>query len=166
MGLFSSKKKKHDDYQAYLNYEQEGNDRLNHQPSSNNQVDCFDRSIYSEDSELYHEFVNRAEAMDDSQPYPNYYEEVTSQFDSQNDFDMTNEMDAEGDGVYKAFNEQSVDKDQASSLEDYHHQSMGEDISSIRKRAKYSAKIDRFLNNGIIIVGVLLVLVLLIAFLA
>lgn len=34
------------------------------------------------------------------------------------------------------------------------------------QRAKYNAKIDRFLNNGILIVGVLLVLVLLIAFLA
>ena len=33
------------------------------------------------------------------------------------------------------------------------------------RRAKYSAKIDRFLTNGIIVVGVLLVIVLLIAFL-
>lgn len=33
------------------------------------------------------------------------------------------------------------------------------------KRAKYHAKIDRFLTNGIIIVGILLVAVLLIAFL-
>ncbi|WP_124057558.1 hypothetical protein [Vaginisenegalia massiliensis] len=34
-----------------------------------------------------------------------------------------------------------------------------------KKRAKYSAKVDRFLNSGIIIVGVLLLAVLLIAFL-
>ena len=33
------------------------------------------------------------------------------------------------------------------------------------KRSKYSAKIDRFLNNGMIIVAVLLLAVLLIAFL-
>lgn len=33
------------------------------------------------------------------------------------------------------------------------------------RRAKYSAKVDRFLTNGIIVVGVLLVIVLLIAFL-
>lgn len=33
------------------------------------------------------------------------------------------------------------------------------------KRARYNAKIDRFLNNGIIITGVLLILVLIIAFL-
>lgn len=33
------------------------------------------------------------------------------------------------------------------------------------RRAKYSAKLDRFLTNGIIVVGVLLIVVLLIAFL-
>lgn len=33
------------------------------------------------------------------------------------------------------------------------------------RRAKYSAKVDRFLTNGIIVVGVLLIAVLLIAFL-
>lgn len=38
------------------------------------------------------------------------------------------------------------------------------DQTSIR-RAKYSAKVDRFLTNGIIVVGVLLIAVLLIAFL-
>ena len=35
-----------------------------------------------------------------------------------------------------------------------------------QRRAKYSAKIDHFLNNGILITGALLILVLLIAFLA
>ena len=37
---------------------------------------------------------------------------------------------------------------------------------SYQRRAKYSAKIDHFLNNGILITGALLILVLLIAFLA
>lgn len=37
---------------------------------------------------------------------------------------------------------------------------------TVGQRAKYNAKIDRFLNNGILIVGVLLIMVLLIAFLA
>ncbi|UPQ85322.1 hypothetical protein M0R79_06615 [Ignavigranum ruoffiae] len=39
------------------------------------------------------------------------------------------------------------------------------DSQQMEHRAKYSAKIDRFLNNGIIIVGILLLAVLLIAFL-
>lgn len=37
--------------------------------------------------------------------------------------------------------------------------------NAIPRRAKYNARIDRFLNNGIIIVGVLLIIVLVIAFL-
>ena len=39
------------------------------------------------------------------------------------------------------------------------------DLEPVHQRAKYSAKIDRFLNNGIMIVGVLLIAVILIAFL-
>lgn len=42
---------------------------------------------------------------------------------------------------------------------------MDETLPLTGKRAKYSAKMDKFLNSGIIIVGVLLVAVLLIAFL-
>ncbi|MGX7349322.1 hypothetical protein [Dolosicoccus paucivorans] len=40
-----------------------------------------------------------------------------------------------------------------------------EELVERRYRAKYSAKVDRFLNHGIIIVGVLLLAVLLIVFL-
>ncbi len=39
------------------------------------------------------------------------------------------------------------------------------DQTPIQRRAKYHARMDRFLTNGIIIVGVLLICVLLIAFL-
>lgn len=40
-----------------------------------------------------------------------------------------------------------------------------EQNSQLQRRSKYNARIDRFLNNGIIIVGVLLIIVLVIAFL-
>ncbi|MCW6660253.1 hypothetical protein NHG25_07145 [Aerococcaceae bacterium NML191292] len=40
-----------------------------------------------------------------------------------------------------------------------------EQVEVVGQRAKYSAKLDRFLNNGMIITGVLLLVVLAIAFL-
>ncbi|MCR8969147.1 hypothetical protein [Facklamia sp. 7083-14-GEN3] len=166
MGLFSRKKKKHDDYQDYLNYEQEEKNRLRHQSSSFEQENSSDQSIYQENKTLYREFINRAEAIDDSQAFPNYSEEASSQLDSQNEFDINNELSIEEDGAYNAFNNQFDYPDQGNSIKDYQYQALDEGNTPIRKRAKYSAKMDRFLNNGIIIVGFLLVLVLLIAFLA
>lgn len=53
--------------------------------------------------------------------------------------------------------------DLASAIEEGHNRSRNQD--PIGHRAKYSAKMDKFLNSGIIIVGVLLLAVLLIAFL-
>ncbi|HFI0463779.1 TPA: hypothetical protein ACGO1T_001803 [Streptococcus suis] len=60
----------------------------------------------------------------------------------------------------------SVENDQddlATAIEEEHNRSRNQD--PIGHRAKYSAKMDKFLNSGIIIVGVLLLAVLLIAFL-
>ena len=56
------------------------------------------------------------------------------------------------------------DQDDLATIEIEAH-SVSRNQDSIGHRAKYSAKMDKFLNSGIIIVGVLLLAVLLIAFL-
>lgn len=69
------------------------------------------------------------------------------------DFDdqMIESLDSENQVIYEA-------PDQQEAYQDYPEEAIG-------RRAKYSAKLDKFLNNGIIIVGILLLMVLLIAFL-
>lgn len=67
---------------------------------------------------------------------------------------------------YNEYDDYPVDYD--SSFEPETFQPATEDKEELverRYRAKYSAKVDRFLNHGIIIVGVLLLAVLLIVFL-
>lgn len=58
-----------------------------------------------------------------------------------------------------------------SNTEDYHHNEWVDESEAMpssdhsMKRSVYNVKIDRFLTNGIIVVGVLLICVLLVAFL-
>ncbi|WP_282920206.1 hypothetical protein [Ignavigranum ruoffiae] len=69
-------------------------------------------------------------------------------------------QESEADDAFNETNQELWPEGSASPsrLDKYDSQQMGH-------RAKYSAKIDRFLNNGIIIFGILLLAVLLIAFL-
>lgn len=99
-------------------------------------------SSWTDDDES---IANLSEDELDSSPYDGdwYYQEDTS--------------DAIG-----SYGENDHD-DLATAIEEGHNRSRNQD--PIGHRAKYSAKMDKFLNSGIIIVGVLLLAVLLIAFL-
>lgn len=72
----------------------------------------------------------------------------------------------EQDDQYQVYYQEEGYEPIASSNNTHYSDELAQDNSEIRgKRAKYHAKIDQFLTNGIIIVGVLLLAVLLIAFL-
>lgn len=70
------------------------------------------------------------------------------------------------DDQYQVYYQEEGYEPMSSSTNTHYSDKLAQDNSEIRgKRAKYHAKIDQFLTNGIIIVGVLLLAVLLIAFL-
>lgn len=70
------------------------------------------------------------------------------------------------DDHYQVYYQEEGYEPIASSTNTYYSDELAQDNPEVRgKRAKYHAKIDQFLTNGIIIVGVLLLAVLLIAFL-
>lgn len=70
------------------------------------------------------------------------------------------------DDQYQVYYQEEGYEPMAPSTNTRYSDELAQDNSEIRgKRAKYHAKIDQFLTNGIIIVGVLLLAVLLIAFL-
>lgn len=70
------------------------------------------------------------------------------------------------DDQYQVYYQEEGYEPIASSTNTHYSDELAQDNPEVRgKRAKYHAKIDQFLTNGIIIVGVLLLAVLLIAFL-
>ncbi|MGX7109305.1 hypothetical protein [Facklamia miroungae] len=166
MGLFKRKKKKQADYQEYLNYEQEEGGKLEEDFSTANFDDSINRLPFEEDNDLYHEFMARTGNETDAQDFSSLTEENQTQLFNGQYFDPNVSKVQEVDGYDHSLSNQEMDQNHMPQIDLGVENLTDEDSSKIKKRAKYSAKIDRFLNNGILIVGVLLILVLLIAFLA
>lgn len=101
----------------------------------------------------------------ESEIYPNLDSSYLSHGEDYDSFDSS------GDDSLDSWSQTYIETDQDNHYpleeelygDDYPYQADMEE--SLGRRAKYSAKLDKFLNNGIIIVGILLVMVLLIAFL-
>ena len=102
----------------------------------------------------YHEMANELEE---------YREEVTESYDTPNTFYNNETLPEEGYPSRQAYlqNKRSSEFENTVIPEGFE---IDQESGKLR-RAKYSAKVDRFLTNGIIVVGVLLIAVLLIAFL-
>ncbi|MBG9979654.1 hypothetical protein HZY91_02020 [Facklamia sp. DSM 111018] len=137
MKLFKSRRKKRQDqYQEYVNYQENNEEEV----ASNLFESEVEDTIDSESSDSFegYEQEDRREAYWEEDHYGTAYLQQESHVDEIDD---------------------SILADPASIEQEASEQAP-------QRRAKYSAKIDHFLNNGIIIVGALLVMVLLIAFLA
>ena len=108
------------------------------------------------EEDYMHDYQGEDYQMDDFnqyEPYPdNSYPDMTDDYDYPQNLDSPNY-----DPEYTYFDEEIGQLDNAHSMEEYDE--------TLGRRAKYSAKVDNFLNNGIIISGILLLAVLLIAFL-
>lgn len=141
MRLFKKRRKKRQDqYQEYVNY-QETNPE---EEASNLLEPTAEEALHSEADPSFERYEQE------------YRREVGSEVNWDNDPYGTAYLhqENEGDEMRDPILEDSISDEQEDS------------DPSPQRRAKYSAKIDHFLNNGIIIVGALLVMVLLIAFLA
>lgn len=102
----------------------------------------------------YHEMANELEE---------YREEVTESYDTPNTFYNNETLPEEGYPSRQAYLQaQKAYEAEVKSIQEVYEDD--NEQGNVR-RAKYSAKVDRFLTNGIIVVGVLLIAVLLIAFL-
>lgn len=95
-----------------------------------------------------HQYLDNLERDDAMRTTPNpiYEDSQTEEFPSRQAYLQSQQLQKPERNMFQAASEDSTEQGQI-------------------RRAKYSAKVDRFLTNGIIVVGVLLVIVLLIAFL-
>ena len=159
MGFFRRKKKR-DAYQEYLEYQ--GQEDL-----KDPMMDRLDEEgpVY-QDSKIV-EFPSARSSYSIDVDYSDGYQmDDQTEWGYAGDQDELDEMtNIQGMGdIEPYFGSEEIYSDSPYQTAYYPHTE--EAYQSSGRRARYSARIDRFLNNGIIIVGVLLLLVMLIAFLA
>lgn len=129
------KRSKNNDYQDYVDYNNE-DDLI--EETREFPVDPRSDWEFNQEQESQQDY---GQIYDQADSYPLYEEEV-----AQNNFDQEDSIE-ETEEYSLSSRSNSLDK-----------------ATSGPMRAKYNAKMDRFLNNGIIITGVLLIIVLVIAF--
>lgn len=146
--------------------------------TSRNQSDDYDYDYFNEEESSNH-------GHDDFEQTQNYEQDLFNReafeeqheggFPSRKDYhghheyDDIEKIDEENDYYDEVYNPESYVEVEggdiySEELEEVYADDALDDASTYR-RSKYSAKMDRFLNNGIIITGILLIMVLLIAFL-
>ncbi|UUX34018.1 hypothetical protein [Fundicoccus culcitae] len=113
------------------------------------------------------QFDEKAGHYPSRRDYHGHYEE---EIESEDEFAYNDEDYVETDVYDEAYDSETAFYAQASTDDfmedaDNTYGDSDETIDVNARRSKYSAKIDSFLNNGIIITGILLIMVLLIAFL-
>lgn len=110
--------------------------------------------------------------MNKKEDYQEYLNYQSSDDKSQEEFREVNPLSEEAEILPSRADYHQAKNRREERLSDNHFETQdysetieAENVRPVEQRAKYNAKVDRFLNNGIIIVGVLLILVLIIAFL-
>lgn len=177
MDFRTKKLKKQSDYNQYLDYE--------HETTRENSIENSGIENYSEeynqngmDNDNWNE---SPEYIQDNQEYTVGYQEFdqpSNYYDEENYYSHPSSDDHLQDELNDTYSYEDKEEIYPSRSEYFKQQSdemITENESEMfdewekapidGKRAKYSAKIDRFLTNGIIVVGVLLIAILLIAFL-
>lgn len=152
------RKKRNKDYDDYLDYDHQQEEYLEDQSIGSyeeqgnkdvpfdNQHDEFD--YYHEGYES--EYGNAYSNLEDEEN-PHYYNETLDMDASESSYQNSNEAEV----TYLRSRRHSNGLDEGMS---------GDYNEAKGQRTRYNARIDRFLNNGIIIIGVLLIIVLVIAF--
>lgn len=123
---------------------------------------------YHQDREDVNQTLN-GDSLRQNQHYPDNNDEdryMGNHYMTPDDGQSYNTSSMTQDDHYQVYYQEEGYEPIGSSTNTYYSDELAQDNPEIRgKRAKYHAKIDQFLTNGIIIVGVLLLAVLLIAFL-
>jgi len=177
MDFRTKKLKNQSDYNQYLDYE--------HEVTRETAIENSDLENYAEEPNqnvIDHDNWNESpEYIHDNQDYTGGYQEIdqrSNYYDDENYYGQPSSGDHLQDELNETYSYEENEEVYPSRSEYFKQPSdemMTENESEMSdelekapldgKRAKYSARIDRFLTNGIIVVGVLLIAILLIAFL-
>lgn len=172
------KKKRNEDYQEYIDYESDSefdNTEIDEQREyrMDSREPVQGSEWQNEDNHDYYQGQGYAEDLGDYSEYGTHEQEgeFGNQYVSRSQRRQQNTYNNDQTQHSSEYHDQDEFNYQHDNPEDYDDYGLTQEESRFKqnenmpRRTKYNARIDRFLNNGIIIVGVLLIIVLVIAFL-